>query len=188
MENKFKRVADDDPRRCQQVVGRGKYQCSYERIEGSDFCIMHAGNQNNHNWRKEEQAKAFNYQLQKYRARVMEFAENPQVKSLREEVGVLRLLLEETLNKCQSTNELMIYSTKISGLVIQIEKLVTSCNTLETKTGQLLDKSVIIKLIEQIITIICAYISDVDLLEQLSRDIENLMVTQYVDPATVGGK
>lgn len=188
MDNKFKRVADDDPRRCQQVVARGKYQCSYERIEGSDFCPMHAGNQNNRLFREEERRKDFNYQLQKYRARVTAFAENPQVKSLREEVGVLRLLLEETLNKCQNTNELLIYSTKISGLVIQIEKLVTSCNTLETKTGQLLDKSVVIKLVEQIISIICAYISDVDLLEQLSNDIETMMATQYTDPTSVGGK
>lgn len=184
MDEKRKRVAEDDPRRCQQVCG--KYQCYYQAVDGSTYCCMHAGNQNNKNWQAAEKTKMHNYRLACYRARVEEFAENPHVKSLREEVGVLRLLLEETINKCQTTSDLMIYSNKISGLVIQIEKLVTSCNNIETKTGQLLDRSVVIKLVEQMMGIINNYIDDPDLLNQLSDDMGSLMTTQYTNPLSTG--
>jgi hypothetical protein len=179
--SKFKRVADDDPKRCNAVAGIN--QCHYEAIENSKFCAMHAGF--GHSGRtKEDQAKQFNYNLHKYRARVIDFAENPQVKSLREEVGVLRLLLEETLNKCHDTTELMIYSNKISDLVLKIERLVSSCHNLEAKTGQLLDKTVVLKLAENLVRILNGYIDDIDLLDQLSKDITTMLSEQFTDPLT----
>src|SRR2546421_361414 len=81
------------------------------------------------------------HDIAKWQTRLDEFADNDKIKSLREEIGVLRILLEETMSRCHDTNELLLYSNKISELVIKIEKVVASCHRLENATGMLLDKS-----------------------------------------------
>jgi hypothetical protein len=146
--NIYERVEADDPRCCQGLGPQGP--CNIKAVEGQRFCRMHFGIGNKH---AEKQA-ARNYRLHAYQHRVNEFADNDQVKSLREEIGVLRMLLEETINKCKNDTELLLYSNKIADLVIKIEKLVASCHKLEQSTGMLLDRGTVMMLGDVIIQII----------------------------------
>jgi hypothetical protein len=179
-ESKFERIDDPaDPRRCQGIVG-GNYQCIYVSVPGSNYCIAHSANTSG---RAAEARKAeWNYNLHKYRARIQQFAENPRVKSLREEVGVLRLLLETVLNKCEDETALMIYTSKISELVLKIEKVVASCHNLEAKTGQVLDKTAVINLCEAVVQVIQNYVDDPDVLAKLSGDLSMLLQSSFTDP------
>ena len=109
-----------------------------------------------------------NYRLTKWKARVGQFADNDQIKSLREEIGIMRLLLEETLNKCEDSVDLMLYSHKMSEFVMKIEKLVVSCDKLENRMGLMLNKSTIINLAQQYVTIINEHVKDPEIIEQIS--------------------
>lgn len=172
---KYERIEyDGDPRRCQSRHPR-LGQCIYVKIEGSDHCPLHARRGHLEIKKQEE----YNYNLTKYKARVQQFADNPRVKSLREEIGVLRLVLETTVNRCTNDNQLLIYAGKIADLVSRIEKVVNTCNTIETKTGQLLDKSVIMTLVDSILQILSTHIEDPDVLEGVASAILELLGDKY---------
>src|SRR3989304_338034 len=99
MENQFVRFDQNlhDPAlQCKQVaMGR---QCPYLAEEGKDNCPRHIGCSR----AAEDKAKVRNYNLTKWKARVEEFAENEHAKSLREEIGIMRLMMETIINRCLS--------------------------------------------------------------------------------------
>jgi hypothetical protein len=131
----FIRVEPDDPTCCQGLNAHGP--CNIQAVPGQKFCKLHFGIGN----KIAEQREARNYRINKWQHRINELADNDSLKSLHEEIGVLRLLLEETMNKCHTDTDLMLYSSKISDLVVKIEKLVASCHKLELATGQLVNKA-----------------------------------------------
>lgn len=99
---------------------------------------------------------------------ITEKAENSAIKSLREEIGILRLLVERIINKCEDDDDLLIKSPQISDLVTRIEKLVRSCHYLEDQMGDLLDKTAILRFGAQVIELISTEIMDLELLERIS--------------------
>jgi len=149
VEQKLFRCEADDPNRC-QGVGQGG-QCPFKAEEGSKFCLRHGGNKAEGSRNK---AIVRNYRLTEWRARVFEFADNDQIKSLREEIGILRMTLEAVLNACRSNTDLLIQSNRINMLTDKVERLVVSCHKLEERTGALLDKQAILSLADQLVTII----------------------------------
>jgi hypothetical protein len=167
MEHKLERIEyDADPERCQGVGGSA--QCPYKRVEGSQFCQRHGGNKA---LQSAERGRANMYRVQLYEQRLNELAEHDRVKSLRDEIAILRILMEETLNKCTDKSELLLYSGRISELAMKLEKLVTSCNKLEEKMGMLLDKSAALALAGQIVNIISTYVTDADIVDKISMGI-----------------
>jgi len=179
IENKFERIKeDDDPNRCHGITSAG--QCRYIASEKSKFCAMHGGNQALESQNKQE---IKNYRLTKWRVRVQELAESGGVKSLREEIGILCMMLEETLNMCNDKTELLLYSSKISDLVVKIEKLVTSCNRLENQMGKLLDKSAALHLAGQMVGIITEHITDENLIDIIANDIAKM----FLKAGEIGG-
>lgn len=167
IEDKFgEKVEADDPKRCQSGGRTG--QCPYARIEGSEYCVRHAGP----NAKQKTVEKAKNaYRLSKWQGRVNEFAEDSEVKSLRGEIGITRMLLEEIVNQCTDTTSLMMYSGKIADLVTRIEKLVSACHRLEERTGMLLDKGAALHLAGVIVEIIAEFVSDEEAIDNISNQI-----------------
>lgn len=163
---------ESDPERCQGIIAHG--QCDHKAIPGKQFCAVHISSTLRHEERKSQR----NYRIAKYQARLEEFADNSQVKSLREEIGLLRMLMEEQMNSCQSQTDLLIASSKISDLVLKIEKVVTSCHRLEKSTGALLDKSAAIQLTSTFVQIIAEEVNDTEVVERISNrmisEIQNL--------------
>jgi len=117
-----------------------------------------------------------NYRLTKWENRVRDFAKSGGVKSLREEIGILRMVLEETINKCENNVDLLLYAHKISDLVLKIEKLVSSCHRLENSMGMLLDKSAALHLAGQIVEIIGNHITDSDIVDNVANDIARVLL------------
>lgn len=177
IENKLRRVAEDDPRRCHYTAGQ--FQCWNESVNNSNFCPLHSAGAGTK--AKEKQIAIGNYRLRQYAERVKDFATNPALKSLREEIGITRMLLEETLNKCTETNLLMLHSSRIGQLVNTISALVTSCHNLEVKSGALLDKNAVMVIAEQMINIIASHIQEPDLLNAISMGITKVLTDIAVD-------
>jgi hypothetical protein len=161
-----------DPTRCQAVHPKG--QCQYKSLEGSKFCSMHGGHKAQESTAKKVQKM---YHLAQWQNRVDEFSEHDEVKTLRAEIGILRLLLENTLAKCKNATDLLLYSAKVSELVGKIEKLVMSCNRLEASTGMLLDKSAALHLASQMVEIIGKYVDDVDAIDGIASEIAQVILT-----------
>ncbi len=169
MENAI-RVEEDDPHRCQAVNAYGQCDISATKYDDgtyAKFCPMHGGRERSNR----EERDMRNYRFIKYQKRINEFADNNKVKSLREEIGILRIVMEETVNKCKDETELMIYSPKITDLTIKIEKLVSSCHRLEQSLGQTLDKTAILNIATRIVNIISSHITDEKLISLIIEDI-----------------
>lgn len=169
IEQRLFRCDEDDPNRCQAV--HTNQQCPFLATETivdgkrSIYCARHEGAS------KVNDKGIRNYRLTKWQSRLNDFVDSDQIKGLREEIGILRIVLEEILNKCQDSHELLLYSSKIGDTAMKIEKLVSSCHRLEFSAGSLLDKSALLQLASVTVTIISKYISDASTLDAISNEI-----------------
>ncbi len=164
---KIEKVAEDDPRRCQCT--QTQYgQCMNKQVEGSDYCIAHGGN---HAINKRNKEAMHNYQLTKWQAKLDQHRDSPNIKSLRDEVAILRMTLEERLNHCSTELDLILQSGPISDLVMKIDKLVNSCHKLEGSLGQLLDKQAILQFAGEVIDVITRNLDDPIKIDLISSGI-----------------
>lgn len=155
IDTKFERISrPDDPRRCQNVMRTG--QCQYVAVEDSTFCHMHQGRSKFEAMKKITNA----YRLAQWNERVAEFTDDDQLKSLRGEIGILRLTLEHVVIQCQTPTDLMIHSAKIGDLVSKIDKVVTSCSRLEVTSSNILDKSAALSLAASLVEIISQHVPE----------------------------
>jgi len=166
----------EDPHRCQ---GKGKDgQCVNQGFiksvddEGNpDYaihCAVHGGKAEA---KKDAAASTRLYRLSKWQNQLERHATAPNIKNLRDEIGILRILMEEKLNSLQDTHDLILHSGAVSDLVLKIEKLVSSCHKLEGSMGQLLDKQAILQFASEIITIISSEITDTSVLTRITDRI-----------------
>jgi len=140
-------------------------QCPFVKVAGSNYCPRHGGELSEIASKREA---VRNYHLTKWQARVQQLADNESIKSLREEVGILRMILENMLEQCHDAQELLMFSSRAADLVIKIEKLVTSCDRMEGKMGQLLGKDSILRLASQYVEIIHEHIDDENVIDIIS--------------------
>lgn len=139
----------EHPNRC-QGMGRGN-QCQYFAVEGGTHCMMHGGNKQ---LQSQRDKSLKNYQLTMWRAQLERHSSSNDIKGLREEIGILRMVMETRLNQCKTDTDLLISSGAIADLVVKIEKLVSSCHRLEGSMGELLDKTSVLQFANVIINII----------------------------------
>jgi len=156
--------------RCEEAGPHG--QCPYEAIPGSKWCQRHASGGTFQLLQKQELRT---YDLGKFQARVDKFKNDPKIKGLREEIGILRMILEEILKRCEDTHDILVASSKIAQIINQIKETVISASKLESALGETIDKIQAMQLAEAIITIIVKYIDDKDVLDMIANDIGNLV-------------
>lgn len=173
-------VEPDDPSRCQGMMSSG--QCTLQALPGATFCKLH----NSVVKRTEANNNIRNLNVAVWQTRINQLADSPQAKSLREEIGVLRLLLEAVLNNCRDHSELIAMSNKISDLVSRIEKVVGSCHTLEKASGQLLDKNAALQLATAIISIVGDICSNPDEVATIADKIVEEVAKIKSVPASKG--
>ncbi len=162
----WEKVDDDHPQRCQGTNTHG--QCNNKAMENSNFCPAHGGNRGRDIAKKKELR---NYRLARFNARLIELGNNDGIMSLRDEIAVLRVILEEKWNMAKDTHDLMLMSGPLSDLVVKIEKLVTSANRLESKLGNYLNKTKILQFAQIIIQIIGQHVNDENTLETIAEEI-----------------
>ena len=149
----IKRVKNpDDPNRCQFMIGSAG-QCLNQAVPGGKYCPIHGGGMVEKSRQKKE-IKNYYLAKDKYRQIVEAKADSPKLKSLREEIGILRMILETLLNKIEDDVDLIINAPKISDLVMKVEKVVLSANKLEASLGNLLDKQFVINFSNRLIQLI----------------------------------
>jgi hypothetical protein len=163
MADNIEKVEEDSPLRCHGATARG--QCINKKMPGSDFCKVHGGVD------KVAKESLRNYRLTKWQSRVNDKADQDNIKNLREEIGIMRILMETVINACTDENDLMMASAKIADMVGKIDGLVKSCHKLEGSMGHLLDKQAILQFAGQVIGIISKHIEDVEVLNKIADEI-----------------
>lgn len=149
----------DAPNRCQAVTPQG--QCMNKAVEGCTNCLAHGGAKQRDLNAKEAMK---NYRLTKaeWTEKAHSLARSSNIKSLRDEIALLRVLMQEHLDACRTSADLLLKSHIISDLVLKIDKVVSSCHKLETSLGQTLDKAQILHLSSLIIDRIGSALSFID--------------------------
>lgn len=163
----IKRCTDPaDPKRCQAVTKDG--QCMMLSVPEGQNCMLHGGNKQ---LDQQEKHSADMYRVSVFKGRIARQKNHSEVRTLGNEVAILRMLLEERLNKCASETDLMLESAKISELVIKIEKLVTSCHKLEKHLGQHLDKAAILQFAGEVVEIVGKTVTDKEQIKAVADGI-----------------
>lgn len=165
-ENVWEKVAEDDPRRCQGVTSKG--QCINKSVDGSQYCPAHGGNSNRD---QKNRIKVKQYLLNKFNARAADLCDGNDIKSLRGEIGILRMLLETRLNSCKTEIELAVQSPALSDLIMKIQKLVSGCHRLEEALGKVMDESQLMSIADMIVRILSEYVEDESTLKEISNRI-----------------
>jgi len=167
----------DHPDRCQGInsaKGEQVGQCTLFKVPGSDFCSFHGGN-------KKAQADTLQelnlYRLKKFTNRLVEFKNANGARTIDEELAILRMVLEETVNKCNDEMELLLYSTKISELINDIKGLVISADKLATKARTTIGRSEAIVIAGKTVEIITRHIDDPAILAKIAEDITQAFIT-----------
>ena len=169
MEQIQKADSPDDPERCQCTATKHG-QCPNKRVSGSEFCQLHGGNRAT----MTQDAKQLSmYRLSKYRERHNEFSTAGNIKTLHEEIGILRILMEEALNSVDSPAALAASTPQLADLASRIERLVVSCHKLEKSLSQYLDKTAIVQLGQETVEIIARYVNDPDITAKIAADLAN---------------
>lgn len=169
--NGWKR-AETDIERCHGAAPTHG-QCPFAKVPGSNYCPRHGGTVA---LNSAAVKSAFKYRLNKFQARYEEQAGNPTIKSLRDEIGVSRVLLEEVFNKIDTEGDgdkltMLVLLPQITGILHLIKGLVESCDKLETKFGMTLDKSQVVQIGITIVNILSQHISDEAALERVADEV-----------------
>lgn len=137
----------DDPRRCQGTSAGN--QCWSVACDESHLCPVCSKGQ-----LVEMTKRQYCLTNPKYQARLAELAEADEIKSLRAEVAIARMLIEERLNKIASEQDLFSACGSVNSLLLTVEKLVSRSHILEQNLGQLYHKSTVVQLMQAFVAIV----------------------------------
>lgn len=160
------KTTEDDPNRCMSNDAKGR--CLNKAVEGSEYCPCHGG--------RRSQQKIYELKASKYQAAIERHGEHDGIKSLRTEIGILRMLMETRLNLIEDDSDMLLQSQTISNLAIQLEKLVSSCNKIDLQLGSILTEEQLIQLMAEVADIIAEYVEDSKIRSLIADKIQSNLV------------
>ncbi len=188
----------DDPHRCQSSTKMGQcpnlaYSPSPDVFVG-DKCVMHGGHSAAVRHHTEETKQ---YKISKYASRIHDFATNPNVKSLREEIALIRILIEERMNAIKPGDDFGIIQAAgpVSELISKLERVIRTSQALEEKSGYVLDRTKVIQMCDQVLTVVIENLLALELpeeksealLSKVSADLELIFTGKSPQNAGSGG-
>lgn len=138
-----------DPQRCQAVTSKG--QCTKLSIEGSSFCRTHCKKSP-----REAQMRHYLLSNPELQSRLNRQAAIEEVRSLREEIHIARVMVETRLDLIEDDDrgDMLAAFSNVNTYLATIEKLVSSCHRMEVSLGTLLSKASIFTLGQEIVNIL----------------------------------
>jgi hypothetical protein len=167
-----------DPRRCQGSSPTG--QCRNVAEPGCDFCRAHQGADTG------EEKRIYLLHKSQYRDRLTKLSSHDNLKSLREEIAIVRMLIEEKLNLVRNEADFISSFGPIQQALLTVEKLMKTFHAMEQSLGSLLSKTAIVRLGQSISSIIIDELKEVPDFEAIvdrinSRILEAIVNMQNVD-------
>lgn len=154
-------LARENDRKCQ--ASSPAMPCRHVAVDGTDYCPRHGGTRIR---RRQADQRLKMYHLQQWKKRVDEFSGQPDIKNLHEEIGIIRMMLEETLNQCDDANTLLQHAGRITSMVDKVQTLVATVDKMDARAA--LAPEILSRLAAEWVQIICIYVTDEKQLEELS--------------------
>jgi hypothetical protein len=165
------RVTDPaDPKRCQAAAPDG--QCMNEQEHGASTCKAHGGRST----AETEEKKLYLLTEARYRTRLAQLAEHEEVKSLREEIALARMLIERRFDLIKNDNDLLNACGPINTMLLTVERLVKSAHTIEQNLGALLAKPTVLKLGQQMCEIVVTELEGIENYEAIVDRITSRVI------------
>jgi len=150
--------------RCEFTYRQG--QCSEEAIEGCRFCSLHTNIDP-----EKHQKRLYNLLKFKYRSRYEEIGDHESLRSLRDEVAIAKMMLEQSFNLINDDSEFMASRADLAHQLATIEKLTASMLKMETSLGTLISKPTLLKIAGDIVKILLEKLQDIPNHEMIIDDI-----------------
>lgn len=145
------------PEQCSYISGTG--QCGHPAQPGSPFC-------ENHSRKDQDELKLGQYLISKklFGDAPIRHLDADEIKSIQTEIALLRSMVERRWNMLENDVEFVAAFPTMKDSFLAIEKLVTSCRTMEEKLDQLVNKQALLSLAQKIVGVIQG---------NLPKDLEN---------------
>jgi len=169
---KLQRVGPDHPEACQGNTGNGP--CCYKRDDNSLYCSIHGGGSSS---AAGERRELQNYKLNSaFAGRAQDFSNSPRIKSLTDEIAILRTSLETVFNGIKNENEMLLYVDKLDKLATSISKLIMNLQNIQEKNKELLGREVVMSIFDQILEKIVVRVGDPDVIKCLADDAYEIIL------------
>jgi len=143
------RVTDPaDPTRCKGSCGHE--QCWNQAATGSEFCEAHSG----HDRSEAIHLRSYWLAQAQDRATLARFAESEDIKSLRDEIGIARMMVERHWNMIKTENDYISRAPSINTLLLTIERLIKSSHAIEQSLESLLSRTSVIAFAQLLVQIV----------------------------------
>jgi len=161
-----------DPRRCK--FSYPHEQCWREAEYGSEFCLAHGGKSTE----QAENKRMYHLAEVDSRLRLAELSGHDDIKSLREEIGLVRILIEKQVNSAKGDIDLLSRCGSINNLILTLSRLTKDCQALEKDLGELLSKQAVFRLIQSMCEIVVEELQGIEGYEEvIDRISERLFST-----------
>lgn len=167
----------DDPNRCQ--ASSGSAQCNGVAIEGGKFCPRHNTTSIAQTPARLRQYHLINSYL---KPGYEHFAENENIKSLRDEVALARALLERRTNLINSDADLLANSGAVNQQLLVLQKLVTSMHTLDKSLDNLISREALLVCAQALYNIVAEELEGIEDYELITDRIGTRMVEAMKRP------
>ncbi len=157
----------DDPNRCGHMKP-GEGQCVMLSVEGGTRCKVHGGGTQLQVLKK-KQLRA--YAKNKWAAQISENANDSEIKSLREELGIARIMLDQLLQRCNDSHDLLMMSTPIDNMLKTINLIQKTSHTIEKDLDNMVGPDTLNKFSEALFTIIMDEIEDVNIINRIAMKL-----------------
>lgn len=168
-----------DPQRCQTVTAQG--QCQHLAREGSNFCEVHscASKAEGH----KERVRRYLLSNPKLQARLNHQAGIEEVRSLREEIHITRMMIATRFDLIEDDDrgDMLAAFSNINTYLQTLDKLVNSCHKMEISLGTLLSKASIFSLGQEIVTILADELQLIDNYEEIIDRISERIVVAIAE-------
>lgn len=147
MSQEIVRVKDAaDPNRCKGASLDG--QCWNQAAPGDDYCPYHSGTDKV----TPAEKRLYNLTKARFKNRMTQILDHEEVKSLREEIALTRIMIEEIYNGMGDTPaDVQKSSGTLNGLLLTVERLIKTAHSTEQSLGLLLGKPTVILVAQQIV-------------------------------------
>ncbi len=163
----------DNPRRCVGETSQG--QCKFLAIPDMKYCPIHAPGGTMGIILKRQEKALYDIKRGEVLHRLNQFRSHPDSKNLTVELGIIRLTLEEILNKCESNWDFVANSATILRLTEQIEKLLKSNIRVEQLTGELMTLEQVTQIAQALITLIAEHVTDVEVIQKIADGFNHII-------------
>lgn len=154
-----------DPERCKLSIG--DRQCTDLSEPGAEYCRKHRGVDHTN----EVSTRLYLLAKADEQARLLKLADHEEIRSLREEIALARMLVERRWNLIRNDNDLIMACGSVNTLLLTIERLVKSAHSIEQNLGVLLSKSAVMALGQNICRII---VEELDGIENYEAIVDSI--------------